>query len=90
VTLPGSHRAAYARLFAPLVLVVFAVFWYQFSLVYIQGANNQLVANDNLSVYVTVQQVSAYLEALRLATYATVAAGTLAFAYRLVKLIRTG
>jgi hypothetical protein len=85
----AQPKFAYVRLFAPLVLVAFVVFWYQFSLVYIQGANNQLVANDNLSVYVTVQQVNAYLQALKLATYATVSAGTLAFLYYLVKLFRT-
>ena len=89
MTVQAGPKFAYIRLFAPLVLVAFAVFWYQFSLVYIQGADNQLVANDNLSVYVAVQQVSAYIQALRLATYATAAAGTLAFVYYLVKLFRT-
>jgi len=76
------------RLIAPLILIAFAVFWYEFSVTYIQGADNQLVAKGNLAVYVTVQQVTAYLQALRLTTYATAAVGALAFAYYLVKLLR--
>jgi hypothetical protein len=76
------------RLVAPLILIAFAVFWYEFSIVYIPRADNQLVAQDNLAVYVTIQQVTAYLQALRLTTYATVAVGALAFSYYLVKLLR--
>jgi hypothetical protein len=84
----GRPKVNRVRLVAPLILIAFAVLWYQFSVVYIQGADNQLVAKDNLSVYVTIQQVTAYLQALRLATYATAAVGALAFTYYLVKLLR--
>ena len=84
----GRQKINRIRLVAPLILIAFAVLWYQFSVVYIQGADNQLVAKDNLSVYVTIQQVTAYLQALRLATYATGAVGALAFSYYLVKLLR--
>ncbi len=85
-TRPPPRRLSYARFVAPLVLVLFVVGWYRFSVVYIQGANNQLVENGNLAVYVTVQQVQGYLGALLLATYVVAAAGMLAFAYNLLKL----
>ena len=85
-TRPPPRRLSYARIVAPLVLVLFVVGWYRFSVVYIQGANNQLVENGNLTVYVTVQQVQGYLSALLLATYVVAAAGMLAFAYSLLKL----
>ena len=71
----------------PLVLVLFAVGWYQFSVTYIQGADNQLVAN-NLAVYVPIQQVQGYLAALLGATYLTVSVGLIVFAYYLVKFLR--
>jgi hypothetical protein len=83
-----ARRFSYAKLIAPMVLVLFALGWYQFSIVYIQGADSQLVANGNLAVYVPVQQVNGYLAALLDATYITVAAGLFVFAYYLVKLLR--
>ena len=81
-------RFSYARLIAPIVLVLFVVGWYQFSVVYIQGADNQLVANGNLAVYVPIQQVSGYLAALLDATYIAATAGLMTFAYYLVRLLR--
>jgi hypothetical protein len=86
----AQRRFSYSRLIAPMLLVLFAVGWYQFSAVYIQGADNQLVANNNLAVYVPVQQVQGYLAALLDATYLTVSAGLMVFAYYLAKLIRIG
>ncbi|MDA4121831.1 MAG: hypothetical protein OK456_01470 [Thaumarchaeota archaeon] len=84
-----TRRPRYGRLIAPLVLILFVVGWYQFSSVYIQGANNQLVASGNLAVYVPVQQVSGYLAALLDATYATVVIGLLIFAYNLFRFRRS-
>jgi len=87
---PGTvRRFSYAKLIAPLALVLFALGWYQFSIVYIQGADNQLVANGNLAVYVPVQQVNGYIAALLDATYITVSAGLIVFVYYLAKLLRT-
>ena len=63
----------YRFLIAPIVLLLFAVGWYRFSIVYIQGANLQLVDHNNYSVYVPFQQISAYLQAMRYFTYVTVA-----------------
>jgi hypothetical protein len=83
-----AQKFRYSRLIAPLFLILFAVGWYQFSVAYIPNANNQLVANDNLSVYVPVQQIQGYLAALLDATYITVSAGLVMFAYYLVKLLR--
>jgi len=83
-----AQKFRYSRLVAPLFLILFAVGWYQFSVAYIPSANNQLVANDNLSVYVPVQQIQGYLAALLDATYITVSAGLVMFAYYLVKLLR--
>ncbi len=80
-----AGRVSYGRLIAPVALVLFAVGWYQFSVVYIQGANAQLVASDNLSVYVSVQQIQGYLAALLDATYLVVSAGSIVFVYFLVK-----
>jgi len=85
----SSHRVSYSRLIAPIVLILFAVGWYQFSVVYIQGANDQLVANNNLAVYVPIQQVQGYLAALLDVTYITVAAGTIVFAYFLAKSLKS-
>jgi heme/copper-type cytochrome/quinol oxidase subunit 1 len=87
-TFARQAKVSYVRLVAPLLLIAFAVLWYEFSVVYIQGANNQLLAYNNLAVYVTLQQVSAYLQVLLITTYVTAAAGALAFAYYLVKLLR--
>jgi hypothetical protein len=82
------ERVRVAGLVAPLVLVLFVVGWYQFSLVYIQRADDQLVASGNLAVYVPVQQVHGYLAALLDATYLAASAGLIVFAYSLAKLVR--
>ena len=84
----ASRRFCYVRIVAPIVLVLFVVGWYQFSVTYIQGADNQLVANGNLAVYVPIQQVQGYLSALLDATYVGVSAGLVVLAYQLVKLLR--
>jgi hypothetical protein len=84
----NAARFNYARLVAPLVLVLFVLGWYQFSVIYVQRADNQLVAHDNLAVYVPIQQVQGYLAALLGATYMTASAGLVAFAYQLAKLLR--
>jgi hypothetical protein len=78
----------YRFLIAPIALLLFAVGWYRFSVVYIQGANLQLVDHNNYSVYVPFQQISAYLQALREFTYVTVAIALIMFLYFLVRLIQ--
>ncbi len=75
-------------LIAPLVLLLFAVGWYRFSVVYIQGANLQLVQHNNYSVYVPLQQVSAYLQALQEFTYVTAAIALVMFLYFLVRFVQ--
>jgi hypothetical protein len=87
-TLSKRKSVPYGRLIAPVVLILFAVGWYQFSVVYIQRANDQLVANDDLSVYVPVQQVHGYLAALLDATYVVVALGALVLAYNALRYLR--
>ncbi|HUH99519.1 MAG TPA: hypothetical protein VLY65_00615 [Nitrososphaerales archaeon] len=87
-TKPSAGRIGYARLLAPIVMVLFVVGWYEFSVVYIQGADNQLVANGNLAVYVPVQQVQGYLSALLYATYLAAAAGSIAFVHHASKFLR--
>jgi hypothetical protein len=84
----SPQRSTRSRLVAPVMLVLFALGWYQFSVVYIQAADNQLVASGNLAVYVTVQQIHGYLTALLYATYATVVLGTIAFLYNLARTLR--
>ena len=84
-----AAKFSYAKLAAPLALALFIVAWYQFSVVYIQRADDQLVASDSLAVYVPIQQVQGYLAALLDATYITVFTALIVFAYYLVKLIRT-
>ena len=78
----------YRNLVAPLVLALFAVAWYQFSVVYIQGANLQLVQHNNLAVYVPIQQLRAYITALRNFTYVTVSAASVFFLYYVTKFFR--
>ncbi|MGI0091168.1 MAG: hypothetical protein ACREBS_05620 [Nitrososphaerales archaeon] len=78
----------YRFLVAPLVLLAFALCWYQFSVIYIQGANAQLVRNDNYAVYVPIQQIHAYLGALLEFTYLTVGVSLIMFAYFLVRYIQ--
>jgi hypothetical protein len=79
---------SYARLVAPVALILFAIGWYEYSVVYIQGADNQLVASGNLAVYVPVQQISGYLASLLDATYLVVAVGVVVLVYNAVKLVR--
>jgi len=78
----------YRFLIAPIVLLLFAVGWYRFSVVYIQGANLQLVDHNNYSVYVPFQQISAYLQAMRDFTYVTVALALIMFLYFLARFIQ--
>ncbi len=78
----------YRFLIAPIVLLLFAVGWYRFSIVYIQGANLQLVDHNNYSVYVPFQQISAYLQAMRYFTYVTVALALIMFLYFLARFIQ--
>lgn len=82
-----ARRVNYVRLLAPLVLVLLAVGWYEYSVVYIQGADDQLVSSGNLAVYVTVQQVQSYLVVLLPATIIVVALGIAAFAYNAARLL---
>lgn len=84
-----TQKLSYIRLVAPIVLVLFVIGWYQFSVVYIQTADDQLVANNNLAVYVPIQQVQGYLSALLDAVYFAVSAGLIAFAYSLARLLRS-
>ena len=83
-----SRTFPYRFLVAPLVLLGFALGWYQFSVVYIQGANAQLIQNGNYAVYVPVQQIQAYMGALREFTYATVAVALIMLLYFLVRFIQ--
>lgn len=76
------------NLIAPLGLLAFALVWYQFSVVYIQGANLQLVEHNNLSVYVPLQQLGAYMTAVLGFTYATVSIALILFSYNLVRFIQ--
>jgi hypothetical protein len=86
---PKAQKLGYASLVAPLVLVIFVLGWYEFSVVYIQSADDQLVANNNLAVYVPIQQVQGYLSALLDAVYFAVFAGLIVFAYRLATTLRS-
>ena len=82
------QRFRYVRLVAPVILILFTLGWYRFSVVYIQAANNQLVANNNLAVYVPIQQISGYLAALLDATYIVVVVGLIVLAYNFGKFLR--
>jgi len=73
---------------APLGLLLFVVGWYRFSVVYIQGANLQLVQQNNYSVYVPFQQISAYLQALQEFTYVTAAIALVMFLYFFARFIQ--
>ena len=83
----GGFR--YNRLAAPVALILFAVGWYQFSVVYIQAANLQLIEGNDLSVYVPIQQVQAYLEVTQGATYLMASIGLAMFAYYLARFVRS-
>lgn len=78
----------YRFLIAPIGLLLFSLGWYRFSVVYIQGANLQLVDHNNYSVYVPFQQVSAYIQALQDFTYVTVAIAAMMFVYFLARFIQ--
>jgi hypothetical protein len=75
-------------LIAPLVVLLFSIGWYRFSEVYIQNANQQLVEHANLSVYVPLQQLSAYMTAVLDFTYLSVSLSLIFFFYYLAKFIR--
>jgi hypothetical protein len=83
-----SKAIPYRFLIAPVGLVLFAFGWYRFSVVYLQGANLQLVQHNNYSVYVPFQQLSAYLQALRDFTYVAVAIALVMFLYFLARYIQ--
>ena len=85
-----TQKKALPRRFiiAPLGLLLFAVGWYRFSVVYIQGANLQLVQHNNYSVYVPFQQISAYLQALQDFTYVTASIALVMFLYFLARFIQ--
>lgn len=85
---PTIERFRYSRLVAPVVLILFAVGWYRFSVVYIQGADDQLVAKNNLAVYVPIQQIQSYLTVLLDATILVVAIGLAILVYNILKFAR--
>ena len=78
----------YRFLIAPLVVLLFAIGWYRFSETYIQNANQQLVEHANLSVYVPLQQLSAYMTAVLDFTYLSVTLSLIFFSYYLAKFVR--
>lgn len=82
------RRFRYVRLVAPVVLILFTLGWYRFSVVYIQAANDQLVASNNLAVYVPIQQITGYLAALLDATYLIVGVSLVILAYNLVRFLQ--
>lgn len=84
----ARQRFSRVRLVAPIVLILFALGWYRFSVVYIQAANDQLVLHNNLAVYVPIQQVSGYLTALDDATEVIVLLGLLILTYNVVSFVR--
>ncbi len=83
-----AQKIHYRFLIAPLVLLLFALGWYEFSAIYIQRANSQLVLNNNYAVYVPIQQLNAYMGALREFTYATSAIALIMFFYFLARFVQ--
>jgi|ECHhosMinimDraft_1075155.scaffolds.fasta_scaffold29678_2 hypothetical protein len=63
------------RIIAPIVLILFVLGWYRFSGAYIQTDDASLLAHGNYAVYVPVQQVSAYMQAVTWVSYAVVFGG---------------
>lgn len=63
------------RIVAPVVLVLFVLGWYRFSGAYIQTDDASLLAHGNYAVYVPIQQVAAYMQAVTWVSYAAVFAG---------------
>ncbi|WP_236748978.1 hypothetical protein [Acidianus manzaensis] len=82
-------QSAYIRkLLAPLILSLFAIGWYKFSLIYLVGSDNLALQHGNYAVYVVPQQMEGYLNATLWLCYFLVFAGLSIFWYNLVKILQ--
>ncbi|MEM3857655.1 MAG: hypothetical protein QXI37_04010 [Thermoprotei archaeon] len=68
----AAEKFPLRRIVAPCVVIAFMLGWYRFSSVYIQTDDASLIAHGNYAVYVPIQQVSAYMQALGVVTYVIV------------------
>ncbi len=76
------------RLLAPVALALFAIGWYVFSAVYIDGANRAVFASGDFAVYVSMDQMRAYLSTAAVLCYITVFSALLIFWYNVVQYAR--
>ncbi len=82
-------KTAYVRkLLAPVVLSLFAVGWYEFSVIYLASNNQLALSSGDLAVYVVPQQFQGYLTATLWICYFVVFMGLAMFWYNLVNIVR--
>ncbi|QGA55543.1 hypothetical protein GFS03_12270 [Sulfolobus sp. E5-1-F] len=76
------------RLLSPLIVSLFAIGWYEFSVQYIVPNNNVALENGVFSAYISPSQLQGYIEATRYICYIVVYLGLIFFWYNLVKTVR--
>ncbi|MEM0363222.1 MAG: hypothetical protein QXY68_07725 [Saccharolobus sp.] len=76
------------KLLSPLILSLFAIGWYQFSVLYIKPNNNIALSHGVFSAYVPPSQLQGYIEATRIIGYIVVYIGLVIFWYNLVKIVK--
>ncbi|WP_063492906.1 hypothetical protein AB1303_08430 [Saccharolobus solfataricus] len=76
------------RLLSPLIVSLFAIGWYEFSVQYIVPNNNVALENGVFSAYVFPSQLQGYIEVTRYICYIVVYLGLIFFWYNLVKTVR--
>ncbi|MEM0072934.1 MAG: hypothetical protein QXM17_08175 [Metallosphaera sp.] len=77
------------KVIAPLILSLFAIGWYQFSKVYLTGANNIALHQANFLVYVPPDQLQGYLSATTWICYTVVYVGLIMFWISLVNFVKS-
>ncbi|EHP71046.1 MAG: hypothetical protein RXS23_06855 [Metallosphaera yellowstonensis] len=77
------------KVIAPLILSLFAIVWFQFSKVYLTGADNIALREANFAIYVTPEQLQGYLEATAWTCYIVVYVGLIFFWYGLVRYVES-
>ncbi|ABP94548.1 MULTISPECIES: hypothetical protein [Metallosphaera] len=86
---PKAKPYPVRRVIGPLVLSLFAIAWYQFSKIYLTGADNIALNQANFLVYVPPDQLQGYLEATTWICYTVVYVGLIMFWVSLVKYVQS-
>ena len=76
------------RLLAPIIVSLFAIGWYLYSVDYILPNNSVALSHGVFSAYVPTNQIDGYIQATTYICYAIVYIALAIFWYNLVKTVR--